>query len=1252
MEMANVVYKDGLGAIKTSVAYSMCINCGRCISACKHNARYYVSDTERFFSDLANGREIAVIAAPSIRTNLPEYKKLFTYLKKLGVQKIYDGSYGADICTWAHVRTIENNPDVMPMLTQPCPAIVNYCKIYHHDLLKKLSPIHSPIACTSIILKKYEHFTGSIAAITPCLAKSAEFDDTQLAQYNITFDHLLEYIEKNEIILPEEETEFDNDESGMGSLFPMPGGLKENIEYMLGQNVHIMTAEGKDVFEELNKFAVLDAQSMPDILDALNCKGGCNMGPAQAENRNEFHISKRMHGKRQRVHQRFSKEFYIKQYQEYDRKFDLKDFLRTYEPIMNTTPHIGDADIDHAFYLLGKNTKAEHHVDCGACGSDTCYNMARKIALNVNIPANCIIKSKEDARLEHEENMRAHQQLMELEKKQEADERVRKIVDEASRAMELQLSKLNMVIKATNIGLWEMQVIKKDPINPANVIQWSNEFRAILGYENEDEFPNVLGVLSSHLHPEDKAKTYRALLNHLMDRQGKTIFDAEFRLSQKNGEYAYIHAFGDTIRDESGNPERFVGALIDLTQINNLMQEAERERQTAEQANRAKSEFLSHISHEIRTPMNAVLGAAEIQLQKDDIPPDTEEAFNMIHNSGSLLLGIINDILDLSKIEAGKLELVPDKYEIPSLLYDSMQRNLLRYENKQIEFVLDVDETTPLDLYGDELRIKQILNNVLSNAFKYTDKGRIVFSVSHEPLTDVVDDLDVNCVIVFGVKDTGQGMNEEQIERLFDQYTRFNMDVNRTTVGTGLGMNITKRFVDMMHGEISVTSKPGVGTEFIIKLPMKRISEHECGPELAARLSSNSFQGLNNLKKTHTTYEFMPYGSVLVVDDIASNIYVAKGMLMPYGLKVDSAASGFEALNKIRDGRQYDIIFMDHMMPKMDGIEAVKQIRELGYHKPIIALTANAVTGQADMFMNKGFNGFVSKPIDVRELSAVLNRFVRDKQPPEVIAAARKEAGQHKTNSTSEIGLDAHTHIMDAAYTDIVHGLHVLHPIKIDTDEGLKTFQTTIHGLKSALLNIHEKIISDKAARLEVFAKNKNIVGIHEHISEFVCDVENLCAQYESDKVAASLNTINPSEAETKQETNITLMPYGSVMVVDDVSSNLYLVEAMLEPYLVETVLVDSGQGALEIIKGGRVFDVIFMDHMMPDLDGVETVLAMRQFGYEGIIIALTANMEDNIEAMFLSHGFDGFIAKPIDLKEIDAALKKHIRDKYDACDH
>jgi len=539
---------------------------------------------------------------------------------------------------------------------------------------------------------------------------------------------------------------------------------------------------------------------------------------------------------------------------------------------------------------------------------------------------------------------------------------------------ELQLAKLNLVVKASKIALWDMDVVKDDPVNLGNSLIWSDDLRHMLGFSGEEDFPNRVGTLQALIHPEDKERVINAFAAHLTDKTGKTPYNIEYRLQSRNGDYGYYHASGETIRDADGNPIRIAGALMDITGQKNLFLEAERRRNEADMANKAKSSFLSTMSHEIRTPMNAILGITEIQLRNDKLDSSVKDALERIYNSGALLLSIINDILDLSKIEAGRLELLDKNYDIASLISDTTQLNIMRIGSKPVEFKLSIDRNIPVMMSGDELRIKQILNNLLSNAFKYTTEGSVILSLTAEETA-----AENEVILVISVSDTGPGMTKEQIAMLFDEYARFNMGSNNSAEGTGLGMSITRNLVRLMKGDIKVESEPGRGTMFTVRLPQGNDGGKKLGGKMAENLEKFHYHNNARFNRVQISCEPMPYGKVLIVDDVDINIYVAIGLMAPYELQIDTADSGFEAVEKIKNGNVYDIIFMDHMMPQMDGIEAVIAIRALGYIHPIVALTANAVSGQANIFLENGFNDFISKPIDIRQMNLVLNKFIRDK---------------------------------------------------------------------------------------------------------------------------------------------------------------------------------------------------------------------------------------------------------------------------------
>ena len=487
-----------------------------------------------------------------------------------------------------------------------------------------------------------------------------------------------------------------------------------------------------------------------------------------------------------------------------------------------------------------------------------------------------------------------------------------------------------------------------DAMNCENIEQYKEVFWNINLERQSDGTPSKQ-LLNTFLEETRKKGYVRAEWSMINPKNGEeTTLDSQFILIERNGRYE-VMAFSVDTRD------------IKL-------------RQLAEQENNEKSRFIARMSHEIRTPLNSIMGLAEIQLQKVPVNTEEEQVFNSIYNSSKVLLGIVNDILDLSKVKAGKLEIVDSRYDVSSLIADTVQINLAHIGSKRIDFNFEICEYTPESLIGDDLRIKQILNNILSNAFKYTNSGKVDFAVSS---MDASDPQYVN--LVLRVYDTGRGMAKELINgALGSEYTRLDAEQNRYIEGSGLGISIVKQIVDLMGGEIEVESRVSVGTAVTIIIPQKKAADQMLGLDTAKALSSlDTYKNFLKKKEVQNIVP-MPYGRVLVVDDVMTNLVVVKGMLLPYKLSIETVESGFEAISLIESGKEYDIIFMDHMMVNMDGIETTKKIRDMGYNRPIIALTANAVSGMHQMFMDNGFDGFISKPVDTKALHEYLMRFIHD----------------------------------------------------------------------------------------------------------------------------------------------------------------------------------------------------------------------------------------------------------------------------------
>jgi signal transduction histidine kinase/HPt (histidine-containing phosphotransfer) domain-containing protein/ActR/RegA family two-component response regulator len=528
-------------------------------------------------------------------------------------------------------------------------------------------------------------------------------------------------------------------------------------------------------------------------------------------------------------------------------------------------------------------------------------------------------------------------------------------------------------------------------------------------------------------------------------------------------------------------------------------------------ANQAKSQFLAAMSHEIRTPMNAILGLSEMTMRTGGIPETVYANIEKIRASGSSLLSIINDILDLSKIESGKLSIAPHDYELPGMISSVIQMNIVRIESKDIRFTLDAGPELPLRVRGDELRVKQILNNILSNAFKYTEKGFVSMSVFHRPAENPEEN---TVILVFKIADSGQGMKEEDVEKLFDEYSRFNTEANRTTEGTGLGMSITGKLAAMMGGNIQVESAYGKGSVFTVSIPQGKIDSGVIGEECAGNLRNFRLSPGRD-GRTDIEREYMPYGTVLVVDDLETNLYVASGLMSPYGLTVETAGSGEEALEKIRAGKTYDVIFMDHMMPGMDGVETAGKIRGLGYRGTIAALTANAIAGQAEQFLQKGFDGFISKPIDTRQLDAALHKWVKDKHPGEAVNPAQAGAPASPVSGLHTGGLSGAFPAIPGVNT--IEGIaltggtvagyrQVLAMLRRDAEErlpllgappGTETlplFTTQVHALKGALASIGAAGLSGEAAGLETAGRAGDAALIAEGLPGFRERLEELIA--------------------------------------------------------------------------------------------------------------------------------------------------------------
>ncbi|SFQ46704.1 Signal transduction histidine kinase [Lachnospiraceae bacterium XBB1006] len=514
----------------------------------------------------------------------------------------------------------------------------------------------------------------------------------------------------------------------------------------------------------------------------------------------------------------------------------------------------------------------------------------------------------------------------------------------------------------------------------------------------------------------------------------------------------------------------------------------------ANKANMAKSKFLSSMSHEIRTPINAVLGMDEMILRESEEPQIRKYAQD-IRLAGNNLLGIVNDILDFSKIEAGKMEVVPVEYELASVLNDLINLVQKRATDKGLRFVVECEDTTPHLLIGDEIRIKQVVTNILTNAVKYTKEGSITLKVGYHEADENHIFLDV------AVKDTGIGMKKSEMGKLFTAFERLDMKQNRTVEGTGLGMSITTGLLHLMGSELSVESVYQKGSEFSFSVKQQVLKWEPIG---------NFEEAMRKTMEGHERYQESfraPEGKILVVDDTPMNLTVVQGLLKQTQLQVDTAQSGMECLKKCRE-TIYDIIFLDHRMPKMDGLETLKKLQMDDANKnretPVIALTANAISGARTMYFEAGFQDYISKPIDSAKLEAMIVHYLPEEKVT-LIEKQDKNLLEEELQKLPEGILAIEALLPEEGVKNCGDAKGYIEALRIfasSMESGLRDikeffatsnwrdYTTKVHALKSSARIIGAKRLSELALMLETAGNNQDYTNI-------VDNTEHLVKQYQ-----------------------------------------------------------------------------------------------------------------------------------------------------------
>lgn len=561
------------------------------------------------------------------------------------------------------------------------------------------------------------------------------------------------------------------------------------------------------------------------------------------------------------------------------------------------------------------------------------------------------------------------------------------------------------------------------------------------------------------------------------------IIDTQCRESQ-----VYCSLAVNKIHDTYGDIIGYIIMVTDQTERVKNMQALNDARIESERANRAKSVFLANMSHEIRTPMNSIIGFSEL-LFKENLSKKAHEYVEDVYGSANNLLAIINDVLDISKIESGKMELVCEEYRTSELLGDVCQIIEPLARRKNLAFVTEIDKEIPSGLFGDQTRIRSVLVNILNNAVKYTNEGSVWFRVTKNP----VQSREVQ--LCFEVEDTGIGIKKEDLGTIFDSFTQLDKQMNRGIEGTGLGLAIVKGYVELMNGEVSVESVYGKGSKFIVKLaqsitdekPMQEISYASSEEPMNSTIGEMKIPGLH----------------VLVVDDNPINLKVVKNALSCYEITADTAIRGAEAIERCRE-KDYPIILMDQMMPEMDGVEAMKRIQNLrpyyakGGNAKIIALTANAISGAREELLEAGFDEYLSKPIDFKKFEEILMRFVGPERV--MYKSTNVKCADHKEMPLKLSGVDMEKGTMlcggtTDAYNEVLVMLYessenqMLEVTGLSESGDYQNYTIAIHAMKGQLYNIGAQELGDYAKELELAGKAGNGAFISDNLPEF-------CRQY------------------------------------------------------------------------------------------------------------------------------------------------------------
>ncbi|MDR1929224.1 MAG: response regulator [Treponema sp.] len=980
---ANISYLDEDENIKVKVNGELCIACGFCLGACRHGARSYEDDTERFLADLREGRPITLIVSPALKINYSRWDRILTFFRAAGVREIFDLSLGAKISAWAQVEYLEKN-GFPPLIPRLCPAAVSYCEGHKPELAPFLSPVLSPALCLAVYLREYRGNTDALALLSPCIAGGSEVD----LEYNITFAKLLPGVDAaGAEISGVSETEafdgafeiqgFPQREGGSELPYSVPGGFNRIVELAgaaqggeappgAWKTLKTDGDAGGELFCGLDRFAGTEPSQLPHIFEALTCAKGCSRGPGAAADRGSFEIREILNALRRRENR--GGEFF----RYCGETLDLSRFLRVREPLKDgaqVPEEVSEEALQDAFVLLGKTSEEERNFNCGSCGSDTCREMARKIALKIELPLNCMIKSRDSAMAEHRRNVNLYRKNTEyIELVHEIGSTLLAVNDEDfSGVMANALEALCTTLSGSGVHLWKAVEKPREGLRLKRIYGFPEREETGTGEFGEDLLPGWIEDLSAGLNVGRNISIMNEKERKLFQRAGiLSVLGVPVMITTKFWGFISLTSVEERSFSEEDIAVLSAGGLLIVSSIvgRELTESLISAREQALAGTRAKSDFLSNMSHEIRTPMNAIIGMTRIAENTSDVSK-LRYCLSTINSSSTHLLGLINDILDMSKIESGKFELDSVPFNLEKTLINICHIINEKTEQKNQDLSVITSPDMYLHFQGDELRLSQVITNLLSNAVKFTPEGGKITVRAGElapetPALSPPEDGQVYSRLYFSVTDSGIGMSAEQMKRLFIPFQQADKNITQRFGGSGLGLAISKNIVEKMNGRIWVESSPGKGSSFKFEVELLRIDAPE------------------------SRYYYRRNPVILVVEDDPETEDQLVRCLEKPGFVVDTAQNSSAAAALVEEkraaGSPYDVVFVDYRLGGNDtlcGLEAAETLgRKIDSDRIVLICSFLEWSRMEDRAEKAGLKRFITRPIFPSNLEGIINKVI------------------------------------------------------------------------------------------------------------------------------------------------------------------------------------------------------------------------------------------------------------------------------------